>query len=86
MTATYYANSFNGRKMANGQRFSQHRYTAAHPTIRLGKTIRVTNRKTGKTIRVKVTDRCRCTLDLSKAAFIALGGKLKQGRIPITIR
>lgn len=77
ITATYYYNSFNSRKMANGQRFNQ---------SRLGKTITVTNRKTGKSIRVKVTDRCRCSLDLSRSAFLALGGKLHQGRIPVRIR
>lgn len=86
LTATFYANRFNGRLMANGKRFSQHRYTAAHPNIRLGKVIKVTNKKTGKTIRVTVTDRCYCSLDLSKSAFLALGGKLKQGRIPVSIR
>jgi rare lipoprotein A len=84
-SATFYSDYFIGRKMANGQRFSQGRMTAAHPTIRLGSTVKVVNRRTGKSIRVVITDRCNCSIDLSKTAFQALGGKLSQGRIPVKI-
>lgn len=84
-SATFYSDYFVGRKMANGQRFSQGRMTAAHPSLRLGSTVTVVNRRTGKSVRVKITDRCNCSIDLSKAAFRALGGKLSQGRLPVKI-
>lgn len=81
-TATFYANYFNGRKMANGRRFSQSKMVAAHPSIKLGTNLRVTHR--GRSVVVTVSDRCACTLDLSKAAFRQLA-PLKKGRIPVKV-
>ncbi|KOR30915.1 hypothetical protein TI04_03565 [Achromatium sp. WMS2] len=83
-TATYYHHRFNGRRMANGKVYRPGRLTAAHRRYRLGTRIRVTNRRTGKSVRVTVTDRCNCTLDLSPAAFRKIG-RLSQGRIPVKV-
>lgn len=81
-TATYYSDYYNGRQMANRHRFSQSAMVAAHPTIRLGTRIRVQHRN--RSIIVTVTDRCLCTLDLSKAAFKQLA-PLRKGRIPVKV-
>ena len=79
-SATYYGPGFHGRKMANGKRFNQNGLTAAHPSLRLGTRIKVRYRN--RSVVVRVTDRCRCSLDLSKAAFRRLA-PLSKGRIRV---
>jgi rare lipoprotein A len=79
-TATWYGHGFHGRRMANGKKFNQWAMTAAHPSLRLGTRIRV--RHKGRSVVVRITDRCRCTLDLSKGAFKRLA-PLSKGRIKV---
>lgn len=55
--ASYYAPKFNGRRMANGGRFNPNSNSAAHKTLPLGTTAKVTNLDNGKTAEVKVEDR-----------------------------
>lgn len=82
-SATYYSNYYNGRRMANGQRFSQNAMVAAHPTMKLGTRLRV--RHKNRSVIVTVKDRCRCSLDLSKGAFRRLA-PLKKGRIVVSAK
>lgn len=83
-SATYYHPSLSGRKMANGKPYRPGAYTAAHNGYRLGTRLKVTNRRTGKSVIVTVTDRCNCSIDLSSAAFRAIASK-KQGRVSVSI-
>lgn len=55
--ASYYASSFDGKKMANGERLDAHKDVAASKTLPLGTTAKVINRETGKSATVKITDR-----------------------------
>lgn len=55
--ASYYHSRFNGRRMANGERFDPNLPTAAHKTLPLGTVVRVTNLENGRSAVVKVTDR-----------------------------
>jgi rare lipoprotein A len=55
--ASYYASSFNNRKMANGNRFNPNSNVAASKTLPLGTTAKVTNLSNGKSATVKVEDR-----------------------------
>jgi rare lipoprotein A (peptidoglycan hydrolase) len=55
--ASWYGKHEQGRKMANGQRFDRHKFTAASRTVPLGTNIRVTNTKTGLSTTVTITDR-----------------------------
>jgi rare lipoprotein A len=55
--ASFYADKFIGRKMANGQIFSQKKMTCAHNTFPIGTLIRVTNLSNRLTVEVRVTDR-----------------------------
>lgn len=75
--ASYYANKFNGRRTANGEIFSQDKFTAACNVLPLGTWIRVTNLKNGKSVVVRTTDRLhtkmRRLVDLSRAAAKRLG-------------
>lgn len=84
-SATYYNHKLKGRLMTNGKPYNPNKLTAAHPSIKIGKTITVMNNKTGKTIRVVVTDRCNCSIDLSSAAYKALGGSKKKGRLSVSV-
>lgn len=55
--ASYYGREFNGRRMANGERFDPGSDSAAHRNLPPGTTARVTNLQNGRTATVKVRDR-----------------------------
>lgn len=69
--------------MSNGEQFHQSIVTAASLRFPLGTMVRVRSIRTGKEIVVKITDRGpwgkRYSLDLSKAAFRALGLSPRSG-------
>ena len=71
-TASFYANSFNGKKTANGETFSQKKMTAACNVLPLGTWIRVTNRRNGRSVLVRTNDRLHARMkrvvDLSRSA------------------
>lgn len=84
-TATFYGSGYQGRRTASGARFSQHQPVAAHPSLPIGTRVRVTNRNNGKSVIVRIVDRCRCSIDLSQAAFRQIGS-LSKGRVPVKIQ
>src|SRR5215469_1550598 len=55
--ASWYGKAFDGKATASGERYEMFRFTAAHRTLPLGTTVRVTNLRTGKWVLVKVNDR-----------------------------
>ena len=55
--ASYYANKFQGRKTASGERYSHQKYTAAHRKFKFGTKVKVTNLKTGVWVIVRINDR-----------------------------
>ena len=72
--ATFYGvgDGFNGQITASGERFDAYRWTAAHPYLKIGSKIRVTNQDNGKQVIVRINDRgpySHADLDLSYAAF-----------------
>ena len=85
--ASWYGEHWQGRKMANGQRFDYHSLTAASWYFPLGTLIRVMNVKTGESVIVTITDRgpsvrLHRLIDLSKAAAGVLG-YVEQGVTPV---
>ena len=68
--ATYYHNMFENRRTASGEIFSQKKYTAAHKTLPLHTIVKVTNLSNGRSVLVKVNDRCpkKGVIDLSLIA------------------
>ncbi len=70
--ASYYHDRFAGRKTANGEIFSQRKYTCACNSLPLGTYVKVTNKANGKTVVVKVNDRLakynKRVVDLSKCS------------------
>lgn len=75
--AKYYGEKFHGKKTANGEVFDQNAYTAAHAKLPFGSIVRVTRTDNGKSIVVRINDRCKSkkgfAIDLSKQAGAELG-------------
>ena len=71
-TASFYSNSFNGKKTANGEIYSHKKMTAACNVLPLGTWIKVTNLRNGKSVVVKTNDRLHSkmkrVIDLSREA------------------
>ena len=85
-SATFYHSSLVGRKMANGKPYDPGAMTAASNSYRLGQWVKVTNRRTGKSVVVKITDRCgNCSIDLSRAAFGRIA-RHSQGRVSVSVK
>lgn len=76
-TASYYADKFQGRRMANGTKYDWRKYTAAANKIPLGTWVRVRNLSNKKTVIVQITDRMsrknKRLIDVSKASAMKLG-------------
>jgi rare lipoprotein A len=76
--ASWYGPRFHGKKTANGERYNQNSFTAAHTTLPFGTKIRVINIKNGKSVIVRINDRGAFLkygriLDMSKAAAKQIG-------------
>ncbi len=54
---SYYGKGFHGKKTANGERFDQMAKTCAHRTLPFGTLLKITLKKTGKSVVVRVNDR-----------------------------
>jgi rare lipoprotein A len=75
-----------GTKTASGIPHDDNAMTAAHKSRPFGSKVKVTNKKSGDTVTVTITDRgpyvkCRC-IDLSKAGASALGF---AGLVPVSV-
>jgi rare lipoprotein A len=75
--ASWYGRDFQGKTTASGETFDPNGFTAAHPTLPFGTTIRVTNLKNSKNLLLRVNDRGpvlgRRLIDVSWAAAKRLG-------------
>lgn len=87
--ASYYGRKFEGRKMANGEPFRRRRLTAAHKTLPFGTKVKVTNLKTMKSVKVKITDRGPFVkgriIDLSEGAARRLN-VIDDGVVPVKMK
>lgn len=72
VTATVYDGWYHGRRTACGQTYQHWGISAAHPWLPCGTPVRVSHQ--GRTLTVRVTDRCDCgSIDLSAGAAYRLG-------------
>lgn len=55
--ASYYADSFQGRKTASGSAFDNRTLVAAHPSLPFGSIVRVTNLQNKRSVVVQIVDR-----------------------------
>ena len=86
---SYYADKFAGRPTASGKPYRPGKLTAAHNTLPFGTHIRVTNTRTGRSVKVVVNDRGPHVkgriVDVSKRAARKLG-LVDAGVAPVTLR
>ncbi len=70
--ASWYGPGFQGNETASGETFDQNKMTAAHPTLPMGTTAKVTNLENDKKVEVRINDRGPYegdrVIDLSRAA------------------
>ncbi len=80
--------SLPGNKTANGERMNPNAMTAAHKGLKFGTKVRVTNRRNGRSVIVRINDRGPFikgrTIDLSKKAAGRLGF-LRRGHTSVCI-
>jgi rare lipoprotein A len=83
--ASVYA--YEGGKTASGERANPRSLTAAHRTLPFGTTVKVTNKKNGKSVYVRINDRGPFTrgriIDLTPAAAHMLG--MGEGLAPVIV-
>jgi len=83
-TASVYA--YEGEKTASGERANPREFTAAHRTLPFGTRVKVTNKKNGRTVTVRINDRgpfkAGRIIDLTPAAAQRLDF---DGLAPVTI-
>jgi rare lipoprotein A len=88
--ATWYGRRFAGRRTANGERFDPDKMTAAHRTLAFGTWVEVKRLDTGRSVRVRITDRGPFghddrIIDLSREAAQRLD-LLKDGLTRVEVR
>ena len=86
--ASWYGTHHQGRRTASGEAYDPRSLTAAHPSLPLGSTVRVTNLKNGRSVEVRVNDRGpykgHRVIDVSTAAAEEIGIKRRGiGRVKV---
>jgi rare lipoprotein A len=75
--ASFYADKFEGRPTASGEKYRHNKLTAAHKTLPFGTKVKVTNLDNNKSVEVIINDRGPYVdgriIDLSKSAAEQLG-------------
>ena len=74
--ASFYANKFENKTTASGEKYQHSLLTAAHKTLPFGTIVKITNISNGKTVTVKINDRGPFVedriIDVSKSAAVEL--------------
>ena len=87
--ASFYADTFEGRKTANGDIFRQNNFTAAHKSLPFGTWVKVVNKDNKKSVIVRINDRGPFVkgriIDLSKAAAKEIGNT-NQGLFSVFVQ
>jgi rare lipoprotein A len=75
--ASWYGPGFEGRRTANGERFTGKKLTAAHRSLPFGTIVEVRNLDNGRSVQVRINDRGpfvkRRVIDLSRSAAQEIG-------------
>jgi rare lipoprotein A (peptidoglycan hydrolase) len=86
--ASFYANDLAGRLTANGERYQPDALTAAHRRLPFGTHVRVTARRSGRSVVVRINDRgpyvAGRIIDLSHEAARRIG-MLPSGVLEVTV-
>jgi rare lipoprotein A len=86
--ASWYGGRHHGGPTASGERFDKRALTAAHRTLRMNTRVRVTNRRNGKSVVLRINDRGPYVkgriIDVSERAAELLGMK-RAGVVPVKV-
>lgn len=86
--ASYYADKFEGRQTASGEKYKHNKLTAAHKTLPFGTKVKVTNTANNQSVEVVINDRGPYVegrvIDVSKSAAEKLGF-VNQGLADVTL-
>lgn len=86
--ASWYGTKFHGQRTANGEIYDMYGMTAAHTTLPIPSYVRVTNKRNGKSVVVRINDRGPFhndrIIDLTYTAAKKLGF-VQQGTAPVEI-
>ena len=84
----FYSDSFQGKKMANGDPYDKNKLTASHKKHPFGTKLKVTNIDSGKSVVVTVTDRMTqknpALIDVTRCAAEELGF-VKAGKAKVKL-
>ena len=87
-TASWYGNEYHGRTTASGEVFNQNALTGAHRDWPFGTMVKVTNRRNGQSVTIRINDRGPWVrgrdIDLSREAARRLD-MLRAGVVPVRI-
>ena len=86
--ASWYGGSLHGGPTASGERFDKNAMTAAHRTLPMNTRVRVTSKRNGRTVEVRINDRGPYgkgrIIDLSEAAAKRLD-MIDAGVVPVRV-
>lgn len=86
--ASWYGGKHHGGPTASGERFDKNAMTAAHRTLPMNTRVRVTSKRNGRTVIVRINDRGPYSkgriIDLSEAAARVLD-MIDAGVVPVRI-
>jgi rare lipoprotein A len=86
--ASWYGGKHHGGPTASGERFNKNALTAAHRRYKFGTRVKVTNKKNGRSVVVRINDRGPFSkgriIDLSEAAAKKLD-MIDAGVVPVVI-
>ena len=86
--ANFYSDKFQGKKLANGDRYDKNKLTASHKTLAYGTKVKVTNLDNGKSVVVIINDRMKksnpAVIDLTRKAAEDLGF-VKAGKAKVKL-
>jgi rare lipoprotein A len=86
--ASWYGGRHHGGPTASGERFDKRAMTAAHRSFKMNTRVRVTNKRNGRSVIVRINDRGPFVrgriIDVSEAAAEQLGMK-KAGVVPVKV-
>jgi len=87
--ASWYGGELHGGPTASGERFNKNAMTAAHRTLPIGTRVRVTSKRNGRSVEVRINDRGPFgnrgrIIDLSEAAAKRLD-MIDAGVVPVRL-
>ena len=87
--ATWYGGDHDGGPTASGERYNKRALTAAHRSLKIGTRVRVTNKKNGRTVVLRINDRgpfgnATRIIDVSEKAAELLD-MVEAGVVPVTV-